>query len=501
MSRVTQVLSLDFGSACIRAARTSLLSVEISSLCPQVLEFGSHRALRNAVLLEGRDSARPELGDEAFDSGLAFERPQDLLLHVPLGAEPDSDVGRGVDHVLARLRQVACLDNLAENQFQEWCTIVARPHGADPSTDRDIEQRLREAGFPSPRVADPALAALAWCTRDGLLPGTYLVVDCGAGATRVTLCGFEVQEPTASVVYAGTGVPGSRDFDRAIRSLLLRHHPSIEDASLDGALELLCFSEACKERVSQSWADGEIECANRIPNTRSTFDLTVDEFREQNAAGRLISQFGETVTRILGEAQCVPSDLTGVVLAGGGAQWPFVQEWVNATFGADRVVAEQSEQFPEERIVRGLAVLSAHASELKDSIARPVPVPRPVPRPNPSSGPRPKQRVRKQLDPKKVFRWELVGGLFGVLGLGWGFVLGKLPIGCLAFLVWVSILGVVIAAGALLGGWPLLALVVLWPGVPLLSAWLARQRAVAHNKQIAALIAVQDGQRAPPAIP
>jgi hypothetical protein len=141
-----------------------------------------------------------------------------------------------------------------------------------------------------------------------------------------------------------------------------------------------------------------------------------------------------------------------------------------------------TDDYPEESIVRGLALLAAWPpAKILASAVQPLPADDarseaalPTPR---------------SVNPRAVFAFELFGGLVGFLGLGWMFMLGNIPVGCLALASWWAVLAIVIiSAGGLAvwqeRWWMILLWVPVWIGVPLLSAWVARRQVLTRNRHL-----------------
>lgn len=484
MSQPTHLLTLDFGTGFIRVARTNIANAQLANLHPQIIEFGRRRSLRNTVCLSEDGHSAQEVGEDVFENELAYDMPELIRQWVPLDAEANSEVGKVVRFLLARVQRAVELQELSEEERASWQTVIAAPPGFSASESRQLKAILETAGFPTVQVLDSALAALTWHTRDNNQRGRYLVIDCGASATRVTVCQIGKDGVRRRVLHSNTDRPAGRDFDRAIANLVQKQFPELQ--SSDSMSELMYFAEEFKEHFSRQWATGEqaYEALCRLSEIPEIFALSVAQFQQQNIAGHLITNFSESVSRTLDEANYPPTELAGIVLVGGGALWPFIQEWIKSTFAGIPLL---SNDYPEESIVRGLALL--HAMTSATATARETPLARGTNEPLKQQTAQPLAK-RSPVNPTLAFILEL-GGLVGFLGLGWLFVLGNIPLGFVAMAFWwIILIMAFLFSGALAfsqgSGWLLLLGFFVWIAGPLLSGYIARTQALAHNRRVIA---------------
>jgi hypothetical protein len=158
-------------------------------------------------------------------------------------------------------------------------------------------------------------------------------------------------------------------------------------------------------------------------------------------------------------------------LVGGGAHWPFVKEWAWEAVGEEKVYVGE---YPEEAIARGLP-----SAFVKKGRSETLPPPSSCTQsPPPSSSPSPTSKLVASISASKAFWLELLGGLFGLMGMGWFFVLESVTFGCLGLIGWWVVLAIVIAGSGIfsiasLTPLPLIIVVIAWLVGPLLSASLA----------------------------
>jgi hypothetical protein len=193
-------------------------------------------------------------------------------------------------------------------------------------------------------------------------------------------------------------------------------------------------------------------------------------------AGGLINEFRAAVDAFF-RRHAPDGDLVGMILVGGGAHWPFVHDWAADYVGANNVWRDA---FPEQAVARGLPRLAAmrlapaeaprptRSGEVKNGDSTPT-RPRPV---------RPATPGGLAAGPAAVL--EFFGGLFGFLGLGWFFGARRVGVGCPALLGWWVVLALLFALGiaSAISDRPVLIipLLLLWLGVPALSATLLHRR-------------------------
>lgn len=470
------LLSIDFGSACIRVAKTRLDQPD--TLLPQLVEFNGERHLTNAILLTSDLTGYEEVGQDVYTSGMA-ETPEQIVSALSLD-EPDEPRATALRHLLEYISQTLELEHVSNEERATWKTLVA----AQSQEGAQWEAALKAANFPASQTLPAALAVMCGTLNSVPSPGQYLVIDCGADYTRMALCRVEASQTT--ILASRYGRPGGRDFDRALTHHFSQVLANSTVLSSTQRLELAHFVEEFKKTFAQGWAQGDtgIEYVYPVPSEQVVLSLKQEDFVASTLAGELIAEFRNLAERLL--TPYASSPLDGIFLAGGGAHWPFVMEWAVQKVGQEKVYRSE---YPEEALVRGLPFLAMSGIRMVDAPATPrlphaqppqVP-PNPPARPAPPTGqPRPvtsppSPSPRPRMDPWTVFGLEFFGGIFGFMGLGWFFGVKNLPLGCGGLLGWWVILAGLIALGVAAFVNPLLFLCVIpvWLGGPLLSAILA----------------------------
>lgn len=473
-----QILTLDFGS---RAVRGTLTPVDIVSLgAARLLNFNGLPALQNCVWLGADGDA--QVGETVFSSGLALQEAERIYQAVPIDAEPLANF------LLAEVHRAA-LEKVPRAEFSNWETLVAAPAHI-PNQEKDAwEKRLRAADLPNPRAVDSAGAAVAWHTRAEKRLGSYLVLDLGASASRGARCTITA-DGAIQTEAAAMNAPGGRAFDQAIAKRLCQQFELDEHAP---TIRLVAeqIAERCKEGYANAQAHGqnEYEIILTPLGINSSFKFTTADF--EMVAAAFVAQIQAGWNRALYEWNIPLGKYRAVILVGGGAMWKFAREWAHAQFGAERVWMDD---YPAETIVRGLPYL-AFLQDDESKISSKPPIADPL-RPaaimsaeQKSTVPRQLQRRQPQrisrANPTNAFLLELLGWL-GFLGVGWMLVLGKTLRGAgLLISWWIFLIAAVVGAisFSLLQNqlWLLCIPSVLWLGVPLASALLARRTALSEN--------------------
>lgn len=484
MNSQETLVSIDFGSEYVRVAETRYDPEQPHLLNPQIVEFSGRSSLRNILLLTPDLSAAEEIGDDVFGSDLAYDAPELVRRSLSLANDLQSELGQATGYLLRHIYSVLELDRLADGERASCRTLLSIPINSQPGTGPRWEEALARVGFPSPKAFDSARSIVASYRQGHDLSGFYLLVDCGATYTRVALC--YVSTEGVSVKATKSGRPGGRDFDEALVEHFTQRLADSTILSSSSRLELAYFVEEFKKQFSHEWARGSdsYDALYPVPSAQAVLSLGRGEFESTALAGELLSSFRTTARRILDSRDIDPTELDGVLLAGGGAHWPFAKAWARQIVGSERVYLSE---YPEEAIVRGLPHLAVAQTSVFSTLPDEEAASKPEPAPEPAPEPGPVEPV--SVSPTRAFWIELIGGLFGFMGLGWFFVLQSLPIGCLGLLGWWAILGVVLVGSgifsvAVFNPLPLLIVLAVWLSGPLLSASLARHVAKQRSTTI-----------------
>lgn len=479
------LLSLDFGSEYIRVAKTRYDTALPAILNPQLVEFNGRSELRNAILLNPDMQGWQEIGEDALTNSAFYENPNLTLRSLALDSDPISEMGKPVDFFLQHITTTAGLRKLTAEALSDWQTLVALPTLSAKGAAMRWLARLQQAGLPAPQVLDASAAALA--AHDLVShPGMYLVVDLGAGYARAAVC--EISDALEfRLRSAKSGSPGGRDFDQALLQHFSQRLTRATIESPGGQLELNHFVEQFKRQFANAWAEGQdsFQTLYPVPSVLEVLELRPADFESTALAGELIKAFRSVVRRALDEGGLSTGNLDGIVLCGGGAHWPFVKTWAAEVLEPGKI---HCGDFPEQTVVRGLPSLAA--TNIKTVSSAPVQPGHAAPTPGAQAPAMPATPPVPSLpmpSPKKAFWVEFIGGLVGVLGLGWFFVL-KNFVGCALLLGWWAVLALALAIS---GGLsvatvnPLILIIVIpvWLLGPLASAIVAYRSAKKRVKE------------------
>ena len=492
METLTTLLTLDFGSEYIRAAQTRYDSARSLELNPQILEFGGKRYLRNAVLLDSQMREIVAVGESVYQVDETARASGVLLAGLTLAGESEVSPARhALEALLTHFYQRLELDRLTPDEQTRWLTLFAVPIHSPEETTRRMTERLQAAGFPSPQGRHSALAILRYYFPTGLLPGIYLIVDCGACYTRLALCQV-ISPEKVRILAEKSGLPGGNDFDQALTEHFRGVLASSTVLSPDNQSELNTFVQGFKVRFLKEIARGRESYASIYPVAAADVTLQLERRDFEDTIARpLMDKFRSLGQRILDENGVSASDLQAILIAGGNAYWPFVRAWAEAVVGAEKVFLAT---YPEEVNVQGLSYLieptevAAGPESIPPDEVSPVRIPPgpTSPEPVPEKKPIVALPQKKLANPWLAFGLEVVGGLFGVLGLGWFFIVQNM-VGCATLLGWwVAIVIALVALGGVsaitFNPLPLLFFIPIWLGVPLVSGTLAYQASKRRNR-------------------
>ncbi|HEB78690.1 MAG TPA: hypothetical protein ENI90_09200 [Methylothermaceae bacterium] len=461
----TILLGIDFGSEHIRVTEARLDPSAPLALHPEIIEFDGQPSLRNAILLNPNRADYTAIGQDALSTSYSSDTSDLMFQSLSLEDHPTDQRGQATDLVLEEIRRIVGLDRLSAKEREAWRTLIALPISAPDETGQRWTERLAQVDFPTPQAIDSAQAILWGYFYPSIPPGTYLIVDCGARATRLAICQTD-QKGRIQVKATRSGRPGGRDFDR----VLLEHLGQDQESAAAGRrLALQGVIQDFKQRFAHSLIEGKDRFRYYDRPTGLDLALSRDDFESQTVAGGLITEFRHTIQQFMIENDVNPATLSGILLAGGGAHWPFVSEWARQVVPPDRVYLDE---YPENIIALGLPFLVS-ASVRQQPQATPA---------SPSS-----PNVRS-ISPAKAFWLEFVGGLLGVLGLGWFFEVRNVPISCLGLLGWwgvlaIALVGLSVLSVARSNAILLLILIPIWILGPLLSAIAAHRSATRRRSR------------------
>lgn len=180
-------------------------------------------------------------------------------------------------------------------------------------------------------INEPTAAALAFGLQDKGDREPFLVFDLGGGTFDVSV--VEMFDGIVEVrASAGDNRLGGDDFDHALAALAKpRIDPSgrLEALPADHRAALLKrAAEACRRALGQA---GEADFAVVMGEDRLCAAITEGEF--QAACEPLLRRLREPVVRALRDCAIDASDLSEIVLVGGGTRMPVVRRAITRLFG------------------------------------------------------------------------------------------------------------------------------------------------------------------------
>jgi hypothetical protein len=464
------------GTANIRAAKSYVNAGMDLAVEPQTIEFDGRPQLANRMLLPANDETQAVFGDNVSLVDPTEARNATPFVGLVVEKAADGAHGRASRLLLAHILSILARDHQFVAGDARWRALVATPIAGQPDVGPGLETRLREAGFVDVKAYDSALAALAYYAGDRP-HGLYVVIDLGAAETR--LAAVEARSDSTPVILASArGAPGGRNFDRVLFDYFRPQlEPMINGEEFDP--ETRALIEGFKRDFSRAWAEGNSQFSGysgicRVGSDPVTLAMDYETFLSQSVAGPLIDRFRQNAGDFV-DKHTPGGNLSGLILVGGGANWPFVIEWAEAKVGREHVMINQ---YPEEVVVRGLPHLVSGPAPI---VEQPAVEPDQPPDRRERRPPTPARKTMSPtMSPGRAFALEFVGGLVGFLGLGWFFGRRQVPIGCLALVGWwivlISLFVLGVYSAAVDQPLRLLGLAALWLGVPFLSAFILSRR-------------------------
>jgi len=476
------ILGVDFGSEYIRVSTSHINRSFLPFPIPQVVEFGGDRNLRNILMLTPEMDDFEEIGDDVFNSGVLKDAEEFIYHSLSPQMFQRGQPGKALEILLAYIHRELKLNTIPETQIQDWQTIITFPVEVTEHEAQIWKHAFASSGFPNPKVISAIAAIYYSYFQDKSVPGTYFIVDCGASRTRMAICQVG-NNGDIHVLNSMFGDPGGRAFDKVISEYFSNTLAESTIFSTCHQLELTNFAEELKKTFARKWSSGEqrVEYVYQIPSEKVVLALDRDEFESSSLAGELISKFYYLAENLLEESGQAPSDIAGILLAGGGANWPFVKQWAEKLVDKSDVhLADR----PEESIVRGMPYVYVNNPNVtildrkQHSDQRILVVDEYSERILPSTPPSPRLPASKAKSPWKVFWVEFLGGLVGFLGLGWFFYLDTFWAGCLSLLGWWIVIALLVIGviASLFNPLFLLIIIPVWIFVPLFSAIIAMRK-------------------------
>ena len=333
-------------------------------IVPSVVAMGKNDTLETAVAgyealardadeqvssvkrLMGRAAA--DVADMPFDVVAADEN---AMAQLRLSGHEVSPVA--LSSVILRVLRKRVESFLQQEVHRAVITVPAYFDDGARSATRDA---ARMAGLEVMRlVNEPTAAALAYGLDHGS-EGLYGVYDWGGGTFDVSL--LDLQKGVFRVkATGGDAALGGDDLDIAVARHLTAHEMAWTDCPLAVRKQWMNTARRMREALST-----QTVCREPHPFAADkTLSLTREDC--ETALMPLVQRTLDVCSHVLADAHLSPSDVKGVVLAGGTTRTPLVRQEVLQLFGTEPICDFN----PDEVVVRGAvlqaAALSGHLSE------------------------------------------------------------------------------------------------------------------------------------------
>ena len=209
---------------------------------------------------------------------------------------------------------------------------------------------LTDAGL----LNEPTAAALYYAFKEkGAMHGRYAVYDLGGGTFDITL--MKVDGYNVEILETG-GIHrlGGDDFDKCLRDLVRQKYSALGGGDLPEEVYTKADAEELKIRLSQR---SETEVSREISLKGAPVSISRSEF--EAAISSKLFEAEMLCEDVLRKAGLKPSDLDGVLLAGGSTRMPCIRESVERFFGRSPDVTAN----PDEVVALGAAVYAALKSD------------------------------------------------------------------------------------------------------------------------------------------
>jgi molecular chaperone DnaK len=309
--------------------------------------------------------------------GRDFESPevQDLLQRFSWEVAPTENGECGVklaDRVYS-LEQLSALvlrevKGLAENTLQRPVNraVITVPAWYSERQRLAVREAGRLAGLHVERIVnEPTAAALAW-GYGRRKSQRVLVYDLGGGTFDASV--LELSDSVYEVVSTG-GDPflGGLDFDHAIVAWLLAEFEAKHDALFNDRVSVQRVQDAA-ERAKISLSD-KTEARLHVPfvtlvkNQPVDLDVTMSRAQLVSLTRHLVDRTMEVCQEVLQARYLRADQIDEILLVGGQARAPLVQERITLLFGRRPLFGVN----PEEAVAQGAALL-AHSLETKGGL-------------------------------------------------------------------------------------------------------------------------------------
>ncbi len=297
------------------------------------------------------DEARRQWASGPSNAAARFKRHMGTSERFPIGKESCTPTQLSA-HVLGYLSKM-----IENHEGEIGSTVVTIPANFSVEARQATLDAAKQAKLNVDYIINEPTAAALYYAYSGDLPGdgNYAVYDLGGGTFDISL--IEVEGGDVDVI-ASNGVSrlGGMDFDHCLQQIVRDKFKeatgeSLEDHEMhEPPLDLVSIEEL-KRRLTRRETVTVFARGTLIEISRKEFE---------EAISRLVLQAEICCESTLEEAGMKPSDLTGVILAGGSTRVPLVQESILKVF--DNIKLVQSTNV-DEVVALGAALYAALRSD------------------------------------------------------------------------------------------------------------------------------------------
>lgn len=209
----------------------------------------------------------------------------------------------------------------------------------------------KEAGLNlSHIINEPTAAALYYSSKEDLgLEGVYAVYDLGGGTFDISIIRIEGRDIEV-LTSNGIAKLGGMDFDAALKDLVERKYKEITNENPEpGDYDHLDAEDDKKQLSAREKVTVKI--------ARKSIAVTRKEFEE--VISSKITQADILCESTIEDAGLKPSDIRGVLCAGGSTRIPMVQESIRKVFGQDPIFKANV----DEVVALGAALYAAYKGD------------------------------------------------------------------------------------------------------------------------------------------
>ncbi|MBN2004298.1 MAG: DUF697 domain-containing protein [Anaerolineae bacterium] len=337
-------IGLDIGTVNTSVCDTHFNASRVQFEEPAPVKFGAQRepVLRTLMQLDAAAQEAARTGKEALEGLDARRYPERIVsgFRVQLGQTPSAETYTRMFAAQVARRVAEEHFNVAALSPEDYVTVVGAPVAWTPERAARLSHVVAQAGFPNVEVlAEPAAVVTYHAFKGDILLDTrtqrWLVLDCGGATTSLTLVEIYSEGAEIHCTPVFNQPVGGQAFDQQLLEEWLLKERDLEVMGTLERLALLEFTREFKERFSLAMREGQESYTqySELAALQDGVTLTRSEF--EAATHALLDHFWAWW-------RLFPTDVEGLLLAGGGAEWYFVQDAADRFFPERWFRAESS---------------------------------------------------------------------------------------------------------------------------------------------------------------